>query len=1053
MDDTSRTGRRAFSNRPGPNAESFAKLYERPLPYSLEAEMALLGSMLLDPRVLSDVMSIVTGADDFYSEAHAAIFQAVHDVYDKIPDADLVPILDTLRDRGKLELVGGGEYLAKLANETPSAAGAVRYAKTVADKARLRRLIEAADRMIYDALNAGEFGVEGAGEIIDAAESAVFEIAQENQRSDPQALADLLARELERIQAAEGVGISGVATGFLDLDKLLSGMQNGEMIILAARPSMGKCLAFDSEIVRDDGAVVTIEELFRSRQGSIATLNEHLKLTQGTPSDFIDDGRKPVFEVTTRLGRRVRTTITHPFLTIDGWRPLGQLREGEMVAVPRRLEIFGRETWRDCEVKLLGYLIGDGGLTGPTPRFTNSNLRIADDFAAAATEFGGVQLTLSSTRQHEAPSWRIVGSSDGIGVARTAFARTLREVIRRRGLTQREVAKRVGVSPASVTHWTNGAMAPDEAVFDRLCVVLGVEACDLASEGIAAARTNTPNALTRWLESLGLAGADAARKHVPPGVFTLERRQVALFLNRLFATDGWATVLASGQAQLGYSTVSERLARQVQHLLLRFGVIASLRLRWVKYRDARRPAWQLDITDAAAIRTFIEEIGIFGKEEALARVMEALSKKKYQTNRDLIPIDVWRHIDTARGERSWRSIAEEIGAPGENLHAHRRRPARARLAKLAEAMDDGRLRDLAASDVYWDEIVSIVPLGEQQVYDLTMPGTHNFIANDVCVHNTAMALNLAEQIARGGRTPDEPAKGPHVPVGLFSLEMSKSSIVQRLLSAFSQIDSHRIRTGHLNAHEMTSLRTHAEGLLETPLFIDDTPGLTVLQLRARARRMAAQHGIRAIFIDYLQLLSSPGASRESRQVEVSAISRGIKALARELNIPIVCLSQLNRASEQREGNRPRMSDLRESGSIEQDADVVMLLHREDYYHQGNEAWLNDPENADKIGVAELIVAKQRNGPTGVVKLTWDSKTTRFRNHAGTGWAGGGFAGGGFGGAGFGNYGGTAASELESKPNRPPEYNGGFPMGDRTGPVENFRDGGGPDRDDDEPSPF
>jgi replicative DNA helicase len=275
--------------------------------------------------------------------------------------------------------------------------------------------------------------------------------------------------------------------------------------------------------------------------------------------------------------------------------------------------------------------------------------------------------------------------------------------------------------------------------------------------------------------------------------------------------------------------------------------------------------------------------------------------------------------------------------------------------------------------------------------------------------------------------------------------MSKSSIVQRLLSAFSQIDSHRIRTGHLNAHEMTSLRTHAEGLLETPLFIDDTPGLTVLQLRARARRMAAQHGVRAIFIDYLQLLSSPGASRESRQVEVSAISRGIKALARELNIPIVCLSQLNRASEQREGNRPRMSDLRESGSIEQDADVVMLLHREDYYHQGNEAWLNDPENADKIGVAELIVAKQRNGPTGVVKLTWDSKTTRFRNHAGTGWAGGGFAGGGFGGAGFGNY--------ESKPNRPPEYNGGFPMGDRTGPVENFRDGGGPDRDDDEPSPF
>lgn len=478
-----RNGRPPRNQRQFQNAESFAKLYERPLPYSLEAEMALLGSMLLDPRVLSDVTSLVTSAADFYAESHAAIFQALHDVYDKIPDADMVQILDALRDAGKLELSGGADYLSKLANETPSAAGAVRYAKTVADKARLRRLIEAADRMIYDALNAGEFGIEGAGEVIDAAESAVFEIAQENQRADPQALSELLARELERIQAAEGVGISGVPSGFTDLDKLLSGMQNGEMIILAARPSMGK---------------------------------------------------------------------------------------------------------------------------------------------------------------------------------------------------------------------------------------------------------------------------------------------------------------------------------------------------------------------------------------------------------------------------------------------------------------------------------------------------------------TAMALNLAEQIARGGRTPDEPARGPHIPVGVFSLEMSKSAIVQRLLSAFSQIDSHRIRTGHLNASEMSSLKTHAEGLQETPLYIDDTPGLSVLQLRARARRMAAQHGIRAIFIDYLQLLSSPGASRESRQVEVSAISRGIKALARELNVPIVCLSQLNRASEQREGNRPRMSDLRESGSIEQDADVVMLIHRPEMFVA--------PEVAREkkwVGLAKIIVAKNRHGPTGEVNLTYLKEITKFTNRART----------------------------------------------------------------------
>jgi replicative DNA helicase len=277
-----------------------------------------------------------------------------------------------------------------------------------------------------------------------------------------------------------------------------------------------------------------------------------------------------------------------------------------------------------------------------------------------------------------------------------------------------------------------------------------------------------------------------------------------------------------------------------------------------------------------------------------------------------------------------------------------------------------------------------------------------------------------------------------VPVGVFSLEMSKGSLVQRMLSAFSQVDSHRMRTGHLSQAEMASLHTHAEGLAETPIFIDDTPGLSILALRARARRMVAQHGVRCVMIDYLQLLSAPGAGRESRQVEVSSISRGLKALARELKVPVICLSQLNRASEQREGNRPRMSDLRESGSIEQDADVVALLHREDYYHIQNPQWAQ--ENPDKVNTAELIIAKQRNGPTGTVNLTWDPKTTRFRNYAGytppADWA-------------------ATSSPFDAEPKPfhdeappPPAPRAGFPMSQKTGPVADFRDGGGPDPDDD-----
>jgi len=237
---------------------------------------------------------------------------------------------------------------------------------------------------------------------------------------------------------------------------------------------------------------------------------------------------------------------------------------------------------------------------------------------------------------------------------------------------------------------------------------------------------------------------------------------------------------------------------------------------------------------------------------------------------------------------------------------------------------------------------------------------------------TALMLNLAEQVATGG------SSGAMVPVGIFSLEMSRQAIAQRMLCSRSGIDSHLVRTGRLGQEHFARLLDACGQLGEAPIFIDDTPSLTVLGLRARARRMALRHGVRCIFVDYMQLLTAPGKDRESRQVEVSAISRGVKALARELDIPVVVLSQLNRGAEAREGHRPRMSDLRESGSIEQDADVVMLLHREAYYHQGDSDWVE--QHPSDANVAELIVAKQRNGPTGVVKLVWDAKTTRFNDH-------------------------------------------------------------------------
>ena len=228
---------------------------------------------------------------------------------------------------------------------------------------------------------------------------------------------------------------------------------------------------------------------------------------------------------------------------------------------------------------------------------------------------------------------------------------------------------------------------------------------------------------------------------------------------------------------------------------------------------------------------------------------------------------------------------------------------------------------------------------------------------------TALALNIAEHMASRGE-----------PVGVFSLEMSAAQLVQRVLASRSGVDGDRMRRNALRSSEFRALFAACDELRSAPMFIDDTPGLTLLQLRAKARRMKQQHGLQAVVIDYLQLMTS-GHRTESRQQEVSEISRGVKALARELDIPVVCLSQLNRAAEQREGHRPRMSDLRESGSIEQDADVIMMLHRESYFHR-DEEWRD--ENPDKVNLAELILTKQRNGPTGTVKLIWDSRSTRFR---------------------------------------------------------------------------
>jgi replicative DNA helicase len=809
-------------------------------PHSIEAEKSLLGAMLLSEHAVSSVASIVD-ADDFYRPAHRHIFDAVQALYAAGQGIDAVTVADELDRAGVLEAIGGTATLVSLQAGTPAITNAEHYARIVEEKALLRRLIAAAN----DVAELGYQPLDDIEKTVDSAESLIFAVAQRRTNDTLAPLGPLLDTSLEHLEALfeRGSAITGTPTGYTDLDNLLSGLQPGALVVIGARPAMGKCLAWDTPVVDPlTGAVRTMEDQHRRGRAGEATpvlsLGDDLRLRVAEPSAHVDDGRKPVVRVTTALGRTIRCTWTHPFRTIEGWRPLLDLAVGDRIAVPRELPVFGDRRWGDHEVSLLGLLLGDGCVTRPggtgSVRFAGTNPEIVAELQRCADAFG----------VHVRPTGR----------------------------------------PGNF----------------RLSTRIG--------------SGHAVNPVIEWVGALGLAGCGAHDKHVPSEAFELPRRHVALLLNRLFATDGWASVQQTGAAQIGFASVSEQLARDVQHLLLRLGIVAALRRRSVRHGDGRRTAFQLTITHRPSLLAFADEVGILGKEAALAAVVAAVrSRRSDHPGDDTLPVEVWTSIEAARGERSWAQVAREVAAQhgvtvgvGPNLHVGTRAVGRERLGSFATGLADAGLHRLATSDVWWDRIVSIEPDGVDQVYDLTVPGDHNFVAADLCVHNTAFALGMAAHAAVRER----------LPVLFFSLEMGHLELTQRLIASEARIEATKLRTGKLVDSDWTKITKAIGRLGEGGLWIDDNPALTVMEIRAKARRLQDKLGTKLglIVVDYLQLMSGRG-SAESRQVEVAEISRGLKVLARELETPVVALSQLSRQLELRADKRPMLADLRESGCL------------------------------------------------------------------------------------------------------------------------------------------
>ncbi|OAB63338.1 replicative DNA helicase [Leptolyngbya valderiana BDU 20041] len=706
-------------------------------PQNIEAEEAILGGILLDPEAINRVTEVLS-AEAFYIQAHQIIYQAAQGLHAHGQPTDLISVTAWLHDREQLDKVGGRSKLAQLVDRTVSAVNIDQYAALVMDKYFRRQLIRAGQEI--NAL--GYDTTQPLETILDLAEQKIFNITQKRPQQDLVPIFETLIQTFQDIEIQhETQAQPGILSGFYDLDAMTGGFQPSDLIIVAGRPSMGKCLHGRSQLLLSDGRLVSIAQFYRravsetSEVPELFTLGNDWQFHRTQPSDFLDDGVKPVFRVTTRLGRQVETTLTHPYLTRAGWRSLAALNVGDKIAVPRRLSVFGDRTLSDSQIQTLA--------------------------------------------------------------EKVSRSQTISQI-----------------------------------------------------------------------------------------VFQLEKSKLAKFLNCLFSQNGWAIISEPEKgvfSQVGYSTPYETVARQIQHLLLRFGSLASL--------QKKSYTWQLSIARPDSVQTFFEEIGAFGNA----------------VSGDLVP-SPWED------EQSLQIGTDFKGVPLTQKDKYVKKKIAIASPKLTVVRDLETLESpkRETGEVYWDEIVAIEYIGNHQVYDLTISETHNFIANDICVHNTAVSLNFAHNIANAYR----------IPVAIFSLEMSKEQLVQRLLASEAGIESNRLRAGRVSQTEWEPLSRALASLSEIPLFIDDTPNITVTEMRSKCRRLQAEQGqpLGLVLLDYLQLMEGSG---DNRVQELSRITRSLKGLSRELNVPVIALSQLSRGVEARNNKRPMMSDLRESGCLAGDSLVTL----------------------------------------------------------------------------------------------------------------------------------
>ena len=848
--------------------------FDRTPPQDLEAEMSVLGAMLLSKDAIGDVSEILRPAD-FYQPAHATIYEVAIDLYGRGQPVDALTVKDRLAGREDLVRIGGAPYLHTLVSSVPTAASAGYYARIVAEKAILRRLIEAGTRIVQ--LGFGSRGAE-VDDLVDRAQQAIYEVTERRTSEDYVRLETLLEPTLEEIEAIgnrDGT-MAGVPTGFGKLDELTNGLHPGNLVIVAARPAIGKALALDTPLPTPDGwttmGEVAVGDLLLGADGRPTRVVAGTEVMRGRPCYEVEfsDGTILVADAEhqwlteTRASRRSAQTAATGYDRARNQRTFAAVRTTAEIAATLRCPTADARL-NHSVVNAQPLALPERDL--PLPPYV-LGAWLGDGHSAAAR---------ITTADHE-----IVVNLESEGMRLVPGAGDSRVLTIR---LPEPTCPDYGSPPSGP--W---------GVFRSLAVASGVQ--DDGSQGGGGADSSAigdgENVASRRagrraaghggvqgiLRTLGVLG----NKHVPQAYLRGSERQRRALLAGLMDTDG--TVTSTGQLQ--FAVTSRRLAHDVQELVTSLGYRCSMTTKRVRGRT---------------------------EESSVAYALN------FTTSDDVFRLERKRLVQKDRRPRG------------------NDKPVRQRFVTAVRP-------------------VASVPVRCVQVDS----ADHLYLAGRSMVptHNSTLGLDFARAASiKHGLTSV-----------IFSLEMSRHEIAMRLLSAEASVNLQSMRTGKMRDEDWPRLARRMGEVADAPMFIDDSPNLTMMEIRAKARRLKQRNDLQLVVVDYMQLMSSP-RKVENRQQEVSEISRSLKLLAKELEIPVVAISQLNRSPEQRADKKPQLSDLRESGSLEQDADVVILLYREDAFEK---------ESA-RPGEADLIVAKHRNGPTATVTVVFQGHYSRFYDMA------------------------------------------------------------------------